>query len=271
MAVCEVGGCNFLDDVKYIFAREILEHKVDKIIIVTDHDEENECKNRCKDIFDGISRIDGVKTVEDQNNEKHRSFVVKNQFEVATIDILFVDIPLNSMGNLETLVLDCICKPTRDDSDSVDNLIVKEEKVKPQMADEDKKNMETMFKAILPKDNEYIIEADNLGEDAAPILITRNEFMRRYREMSALGGGMNFYGEMPESFNITANLQNPLMIKLIGDLKNNSDKVEEFAAGSDLLKQLTDLALLSNGLLKGKALSDFIARTGKTLTDYYSK
>ena len=89
--------------------------------------------------------------------------------------------------------------------------------------------------------------------------------------MSALGGGMNFYGEMPESFNITANLQNPLMIKLIGDLKNNSDKVEEFAAGSDLLKQLTDLALLSNGLLKGKALSDFIARTGKTLTDYYSK
>ena len=128
-----------------------------------------------------------------------------------------------------------------------------------------------MFKAILPKDNEYIIEADNLGEDAAPILITRNEFMRRYREMSALGGGMNFYGEMPESFNITANLQNPLMIKLIGDLKNNSDKVEEFAAGSDLLKQLTDLALLSNGLLKGKALSDFIARTGKTLTDYYSK
>lgn len=127
VAVCEVGGCNFLDDVKYIFAREILEHKVDKIIIVTDHDEENECKNRCKDIFDGISRIDGVKTVEDQNNEKHRSFVVKNQFEVATIDILFVDIPLNSMGNLETLVLDCICKPTRDDSDSVDRKYVKEE------------------------------------------------------------------------------------------------------------------------------------------------
>ncbi len=186
-------------------------------------------------------------------------------------DVLLMDCELDAhfVNLLEQKIGDT--RFARVDSDSVDNLIVKEEKVKPQMADEDKKNMETMFKAILPKDNEYIIEADNLGEDAAPILITRNEFMRRYREMSALGGGMNFYGEMPESFNITANLQNPLMIKLIGDLKNNSDKVEEFAAGSDLLKQLTDLALLSNGLLKGKALSDFIARTGKTLTDYYSK
>ena len=186
-------------------------------------------------------------------------------------DVLLMDCELDAhfVNLLEQKIGDT--RFARVDSDSVDNLIVKEEKVKPQMADEDKKNMETMFKAILPKDNEYIIEADNLGEDAAPILITRNEFMRRYREMSALGGGMNFYGEMPESFNITANLQNPLMVKLIGDLKNNSDKVEEFAAGSDLLKQLTDLALLSNGLLKGKALSDFIARTGKTLTDYYSK
>ena len=81
---------------------------------------------------------------------------------------------------------------------------------------------------------------------------------------------MNFYGEMPESFNITANLQNPLMSKLVGELKENADKVEEFAKGSDLLKQITDMALLSNGLLKGKALSDFITRTGKTLTDYYS-
>ena len=186
-------------------------------------------------------------------------------------DVLLMDCELDAhfVNLLEQKIGDT--RFARVDSDSVDNLIVKEEKVKPQMADEDKKNMETMFKAILPKDNEYIIEADNLGEDAAPILITRNEFMRRYREMSALGGGMNFYGEMPESFNITANLQNPLMVKLIEDLKNNSDKVEEFAAGSDLLKQLTDLALLSNGLLKGKALSDFIARTGKTLTDYYSK
>ncbi len=185
-------------------------------------------------------------------------------------DVLLMDCELDShfVNLLEQKIGDT--RFARVDSDSVDNLIPTQEKVKPEMAEEDKKNLETMFKAILPKDNEYFVEADNLGEDAAPILITRNEFMRRYREMSALGGGMNFYGEMPESFNITANLQNPLMVKLVGELKDNSDKVEDFASNSDLLKQITDLALLSNGLLKGKALADFIARTGKTLTDYYS-
>ena len=185
-------------------------------------------------------------------------------------DVLLMDCELDShfVNLLEQKIGDT--RFARVDSDSVDNLIPTQEKVKPEMAEEDKKNLETMFKAILPKDNEYFVEADNLGEDAAPILITRNEFMRRYREMSALGGGMNFYGEMPESYNITANLQNPLMVKLVGELKDNSDKVEDFASNSDLLKQITDLALLSNGLLKGKALADFITRTGKTLTDYYS-
>ena len=122
---------------------------------------------------------------------------------------------------------------------------------------------------MLPKEYEYYIEADNLGENADPILITRNEFMRRYREMSALGGGMNFYGEMPESFNITANLQNPLMAKIVEGMKENKDKVEEYASGSDALKQVTDLALLANGLLKGKALSDFIARSNKVLAEAY--
>ena len=82
-----------------------------------------------------------------------------------------------------------------------------------------------MFYAVLPDHNENFVEAYNLGENSTPILITRNEFMRRYREMSALGGGMNFYGEMPESFNITANLQNPLMAKLVGELKDNAEKV----------------------------------------------
>ena len=186
-------------------------------------------------------------------------------------DVLLMDCELDShfVNLLERKIDDT--RFARVDSDSVDNLIPKEEKVKPELAEEDKKNLETMFKSILPKENEYYVEADNLGEDGAPILITRNEFMRRYREMSALGGGMNFYGEMPESFNITANLQNPLMAKIVEGLKENKDKVEEYASGSDMLKQVTDLALLANGLLKGKALSDFIARSGRVLADAYVK
>ena len=185
-------------------------------------------------------------------------------------DVLLMDCELDShfVNLLEQKIPDT--RFARVDSDSVDNLILKEERVKPEMAEEDKKNLEAMFKAVLPKENEYIVDADNLGENSLPILITRNEFMRRYREMSALGGGMNFYGEMPESFNVTVNLQNPLMVKLVGQMKENAGSIDEFAHSSVLLKQVTDLALLSNGMLKGKDLADFILQSGKTLTDYYS-
>lgn len=186
-------------------------------------------------------------------------------------DVLLMDCELDShyVGLLEQKLENA--RFARVDSDSADNLIPKEEKVKPEMSDEDKETLSKLFKAVLPKEYEYNVEPDNLGEGAAPILITRNEFMRRYREMSALGGGMNFYGEMPESFNITVNLQNTLMADVVSAMKDHKDDVEEYAAGSDVLKQAVDLALLSNGLLKGKALADFIARSGKVLEDAYGK
>ena len=139
----------------------------------------------------------------------------------------------------------------RVDSDSIGNLIQKEEKVKPEMSEDDKKALDELFKSVLPEGNDYVVDAQNLGELSAPVLITQNEFMRRYREMSAMGGGMNFYGSMPEAYNIIVNMENPLIAKIW----ESRDK------DSELLKQVIDLALLSNGMLKGKPLADFIART----------
>ena len=186
-------------------------------------------------------------------------------------DVLLMDCELDAhyVNLLEQKIPDS--RFARVDSDSVDNLIPKEDKVKPEMSDSDKEDLSKLFKAVLPKENEYQVEAENLGENAAPILITRNEFMRRYREMSALGGGMNFYGEMPEAFDIKVNLENPVMAKIVTELKDHKENVEEYATGSDLLKQVTDLALLANGMLKGKALADFIARSEKVVTDAYLK
>ena len=128
-----------------------------------------------------------------------------------------------------------------------------------------------MFKAVLPIGNEYHVQADNLGADAAPILITQSEFMRRYREMSALGGGMNFYGELPEMYNITVNMQNPLVEKIMSAKPSEKTEVEAYAKDNEALKQITDLALLANGMLKGKDLSDFIARSAKVVEDAYLK
>lgn len=216
-------------------------------------------------------------------------------------DVLLMDCELDAhyVNLLEQKIPDT--RFARVDSDTIDNLIPKSEKVKPEMAQADKDDLSAMFKAVLPKGNDYFVEADNLGESAAPVIITRNEFMRRYREMSAMGGGMNFYGNMPESFNITVNLENPVMAGIVTEAKSkitpmqelpaepgkdasedekkriNDERqaikdahqavVDEYAAGNDILKQVIDLALLSNGLLKGKALSDFIARSEKVIAD----
>lgn len=216
-------------------------------------------------------------------------------------DVLLMDCELDAhyVNLLEQKIPDT--RFARVDSDTIDNLIPKNEKVKPEMAQSDKDDLSAMFKAVLPKGNDYFVEADNLGENAAPVVITRNEFMRRYREMSAMGGGMNFYGNMPESFNITVNLENPVMAGIVTEAKSkitpmqelpaepgkdasedekkriNDERqaikdahqavVDEYAAGNDILKQVIDLALLSNGLLKGKALSDFIARSEKVIAE----
>ena len=166
-------------------------------------------------------------------------------------DVLLMDCELDShfVNLLEQKIPDT--RFARVDSDSVSNLIPKEDHVKPEMSEEDKKALDELFKSALPEGNDYYVEAENLGETSAPVLITRNEFMRRYREMSALGGGMNFYGQMPESFNIKVNMENPLIARIWADREKEQD----------LLHQVVDLALLGAGMLKGKALSDFISRS----------
>lgn len=220
-------------------------------------------------------------------------------------DVLLMDCELDShfVNLLEQKIENS--RFARVDSDSVDKLIPKDDKVKFEMKEEEKEDLSTLFKSVLPEGNEYFVDADNLGESGAPILITQSEFMRRYREMSALGGGMNFYGEMPESYNITVNMENPLISKIVETKKSDvkpmgelpaeaakdaseEDKkavrearqaiidahkaeVSAFASGNELLHQVVDLALLANGMLKGKALSDFIARSQKVVGDAFLK
>lgn len=189
------------------------------------------------------------------DSEKQYFFIdaAKNQ----GYDVLLMDCELDShFVNLLESKLENV-RFARVDSDSVDKLIQKGEEVKLELSEDDKKSLDEMFKSVLPQGNEYMVEARNLGETAVPVLITQNEFMRRYREMSAMGGGMNFYGSIPESYNIIVNMQNPLVARIWNDRAVEGD--------NDLLRQVVDLALLSNGMLKGKDLSDFVARSEKLL------
>ncbi|MBO4446512.1 MAG: molecular chaperone HtpG [Bacteroidales bacterium] len=170
-------------------------------------------------------------------------------------DVLLMDCELDShfVNLLENKLKDC--RFARVDSDSPERLIPKEEEIKLELSEDDKKALDEMVKGVLPEGNDYLVEARNLGETRSALMITRSEWMRRYRDMSALGGGMNFYGELPESFNIIVNMENPLIQKIWADREGNAQ----------LLKQLADLALLQNGMLKGKDLADFISRSEELL------
>lgn len=235
-------------------------------------------------------------------------------------DVLLMDCELDShyVNLLEQKLQDT--RFCRVDSDSIDNLIPKDDRKKPELSEEERNDLQDLFKAVLPEGSDYYVSADNMGENAEPVLITQNEFMRRYREMSSMGGGMNFYGSLPTSYNITVNLENPLIAKIMearkaavkpmaavpeadpeivkaGEAKDATEEqkkaaedaknaarearnaardahkadIEAFAAGNEILHQITDLALLANGMLKGKALSDFIARSRKVVSDAYIK
>ena len=234
-------------------------------------------EGRYSSIEDYRKAIEGEQTDKDKKTvflyatdpEAQYSFVeaAKNK----GYDVLLLDCQLDShfVNLLETKLENT--RFARVDSDSIDNLIPKEDKVKPQLSEAEQEDLSTIFKAVLPKDNQYYVQAENLGENAAPILITQSEFMRRYREMSAMGGGMNFYGEMPAMYNITVNMENPLVAQIMAAAADNKADLEAFAGGNEVLRQITDLALLANGMLKGKDLSDFIARSAKVVEDAYLK
>ena len=145
----------------------------------------------------------------------------------------------------------------RVDSDVVEKLIPKEDSIPEKLSTEEKDKL----KPIIEKEvdtKKITVLLESLEESDQPMVITQNEFMRRYKEMSMIGGGgMGFYGEMPESYNLVVNINHPL----IGQILNTDDEEKQ----KELVCQLTDLALLSNGLLKGEALNKFIDRSVKII------
>jgi molecular chaperone HtpG len=141
----------------------------------------------------------------------------------------------------------------RVDGDVIDNLIKKGENKAVSLTDEERNALVELFKSATPtiEKTDFIVGFEHLGEKGNPVTITQNEFMRRMKEMAEMQGGMNFYGDMPASYNMTVNLDAPVVTKVIADKENSQDTIS----------QMIDLSLLSNGLLKGAALSKFIKRS----------
>lgn len=207
----------------------------------------------------------------------------------------------------------------RVDSDVIDNIIKKEHRAEVTLTDDQKTNLDLMFKSQMPsiEKTEFSVSFEALGESAQPVMITQAEYVRRMKEMAAMNPMYSFYGEMPETFNMVINADHPVTKRILEDesaacgeelkpvvekihsleeyqnalnathankkedeipviekedLKKTAEQLEElgkeraavlgrYATDNKLVRQLIDIALLSNGQLKGEALSNFIKRS----------
>jgi len=140
---------------------------------------------------------------------------------------------------------------TRIDANTVDKLIEKAEPMPSRLSEDQQKSLKEMVEKQVDKEK-FTILIESLSEKEAPVLITQEEFMRRMKDMSALGGGYSFMGNMPEKYNFVINSNHPV----IGKLLLEPDGGKQAA----IIRQLTDLAMLSQNILKGKDLSEFIKR-----------
>jgi molecular chaperone HtpG len=144
---------------------------------------------------------------------------------------------------------------SRVDADTLDKLIVKDEEIPSKLSDAEKETLKPVFEANIPEGKaQFTIQFENLSETDKPVMITQSEFMRRMTEQQALGGGgMHMMGEMPEMYNMVVNANHPIVSKVLQE--------KDEAKQKELSKQAIDLALLSNGLLKGVNLTKFINRS----------
>lgn len=157
----------------------------------------------------------------------------------------------------------------RVDSDIVDNLIKKEDIADADLTDKQKEELNETFKSQLPtiEKTEFTLDYKALNENVTPIQITQNEYTRRMKEMAAMQTGMSFYGEMPDNFTMVINTNHPLVKQIIADVDGKeAEEAGKYASENPVIKQLVDLALLSNNMLKGESLSNFIKRSTELIS-----
>lgn len=167
-------------------------------------------------------------------------------------DVIVFDSPIDShyINQLESKLQNTSF--VRVDADVIDKLIQKEEAQPSKLSEADQNILKPIVEGTVPKEK-FTVVFESLSEKDAPMLITKPEFMRRMKDMSAMGGGMAFYGSMPDMHNLVVNSNHPLISKILNEKDAERQK--------QLTKQTADLAMLSQGLLKGEELTKFIKRS----------
>ena len=181
------------------------------------------------------------------NPEEQFSFVKKAKER--GYDVLHLDGPLAAhwISKMEQSLENVSF--VRVDSDSLDKLIKKTDEIPSKLSKEDEEKLKPVFESNVVKEK-FTVQFESMSDSEAPIIITQPEFIRRMMEQQRMGGG-GFYGAFPEMYNLTVNSNHPV----VGSLLQKSDDEKQAVT-----KQLVDLALLAQGMLKGEALDQFIQR-----------
>ncbi|MEO5911679.1 MAG: molecular chaperone HtpG [Pelobium sp.] len=167
-------------------------------------------------------------------------------------DVLLMDTPIDShfVSQMEQKLEKTQLK--RVDSSTADKLIDKGEKMEHVLSEDQTKQIKEIFEKAINKPV-YQVEVEALSPDELPVTVTMDEFMRRMKDMAAMGGGMSFYGNMPDSYKVAINGNHKIVNKILA----STDEAEQSA----LAKQAFDLALLSQGMLTGAELTAFVNRS----------
>ena len=165
--------------------------------------------------------------------------------------VLLLDSPIVShlIQKLETSKENISC--ARVDSDAIEQLVKKDDKSISKLSDKEQEKLKSQLEDVIPKEK-YTIQLESMDSDSLPFIITQPEFMRRMKDMQNTGGN-NMFGNMPEMYNLVVNTNN----KLVTDIFNTKTKNKR----DRLIKQSLDLAKLSQNLLKGEDLTEFIKRS----------
>jgi len=167
-------------------------------------------------------------------------------------DVLLMETPIDShFINMIESTLENVSF-VRVDAEVVEKLINKDEAIPSKITEEQKEKLKPLIEKQLDNKSFHVV-FENLSESDQPILITQPEFMRRMKDMSALGGGMSYMGNMPDTYSLVVNANHPVVSRIL-------DEKDEESQGK-LLSQLIDLAMLSKNLLKGEKLTSFIKRS----------
>ena len=167
-------------------------------------------------------------------------------------DVLVMNTPIDNhfVSSLEQKLEKTQLK--RVDASVANQLIEKDEVLESVLSEEQSTSVKAIFEKAIAKPN-FSIEVVGLNPDDSPVTVTMDEFMRRMKDMAKMGGGMSFYGNMPDSYKVAINGNHKLVSKILAS--ENEEEQSKFA------KQAVDLALLSQGMLTGAELTAFVSRS----------